>query len=55
MDERQSENGRTIGSVKAAINKYGGKINTTTNTNPVMKPQKGTSDSEVKLFQKPIF
>lgn len=45
MDDREVEKGRAIGSVKAAINKYGGKINLQ-GPNSMHKPEKGVSDSE---------
>lgn len=45
MDETEYGNGRNIGSVKAAINMYGGgKINQVTNT--IKKPQNDASNSE---------
>lgn len=48
MDDTEVEQGGAIGSVKAAINKYGGKINLQ-DPNSIKKPQKGVSDSEVRL------
>lgn len=48
MDDREGQQGRAIGSVKAAIHKYGGKINLQV-PNSMQKPQKGVADSEVRL------